>query len=246
MFIRIHVSFCEQVMNSITANNAEQQQKQQIQMTDSSRETIFLKTPSFGEIHIEQQGPKDGLPLFCMHGDGKGSSWKAYEPAMEPLAAHGYRVIVADMPGYGQTKGNRSSYRSNAVNLIREILDQLNLKSVVLLGRSVGGKSALLYANTDPKRVKKLVLTHPVIPPVNVIHSIKQPVLLTWAKDDHLGHPYAGPHGANYFVKNLSNCKLLSWKESDYSKENHQWEFYSSTYCDNVTKFLQEKSNKTI
>jgi len=33
---------------------------------------------------------------------------------------------------------------------------------------------------------------------------------LTWAKDDSLGHPYFGPHGASYLVKN--DYDLVSFK----------------------------------
>jgi pimeloyl-ACP methyl ester carboxylesterase len=68
------------------------------------------------------------------------------------------------MPGYGQSTGSASSFRNDGAAVLSAIFDALHLQRVVVVGRSVGGKTAFYIAQKDPKRVLRIVVTHPVIP----------------------------------------------------------------------------------
>ena len=82
----------------------------------------------------------------------------------------------------------------------------LNLSKVVVLGRSVGGRTSIEFAARYPDKTLAVVLQHPVVPSDDVIQGIRAPTLLSWAKDDGkwdnamghatAGHPFYGPHGA--------------------------------------------------
>jgi len=226
--------------------NCQEQQKQASKNTvataNSNVDTrsSMIET-SFGPIRVEERGNLNTKTnvIFCLHGDGKRSSWHCWEPCMNPLAASipDVRIIAADMPGFGESPGKGFAFRNTPCELIHELVfEKLQVKELLLLvGRSVGGKSALMFAHRFPRLVKHLVLTHPVLPPIECL-GVNKRVLLTWAVDDPLGHLYAGPHGANFLKKNLKQCTLLSWYEKDFKFDWRQ--FYATVFVESVLKFL--------
>ena len=91
-----------------------------------------------------------------------------------------------------------------------------------------------------PKTVHAVIPAHPVAPTKELLDSIKQPVLITWAMDDRWGQPFFGPHGASWFVKHLG-CDLLSWKESNFGD---RYEFYREIYPERVVDFVKQNPFK--
>mmetsp|Transcript_12071 Transcript_12071/g.1825 ORF Transcript_12071/g.1825 Transcript_12071/m.1825 type:complete len:89 (-) Transcript_12071:125-391(-) len=82
----------------------------------------------------------------------------------------------------------------------------LNITKTVLMGRSVGARTSVEFSHKYPEKVSLIILGGPVFPHDNIVASVKQPILLAWAKDDgewanytghaNAGHPYYGPNGA--------------------------------------------------
>ena len=70
---------------------------------------------SFGLLRVEERGNLAALTnvIFCLHGDGKGSSWKCWEPCMNPIATAlpNVSIIAADMPGFGESPGKGFAFR---------------------------------------------------------------------------------------------------------------------------------------
>jgi 2-hydroxy-6-oxonona-2,4-dienedioate hydrolase/4,5:9,10-diseco-3-hydroxy-5,9,17-trioxoandrosta-1(10),2-diene-4-oate hydrolase len=76
----------------------------------------------------------------------------------------GSRMFLPDLPGYGDSEILRDeggSYDSIAAKAICELIDELALGPVNLLGHSVGGSVAMQLAISSPERVRKLVLVAP-------------------------------------------------------------------------------------
>jgi pimeloyl-ACP methyl ester carboxylesterase len=74
-------------------------------------------------------------------------------------------LIIPDQPGYGRSAKvippagePRSAY---GARLLIGMLDQLGIKSVHVVGNSLGGRTALIMALTHPKRIGRLVLMGP-------------------------------------------------------------------------------------
>lgn len=70
-----------------------------------------------------------------------------------------YRVIALDQRGHGQS-GNASDHdysRSAQVEDLEEIIGALGLRTVTLIGQSMGGANALCYAAEHPDMVTALV-----------------------------------------------------------------------------------------
>ncbi|WP_428341873.1 alpha/beta fold hydrolase [Mycobacterium sp.] len=105
----------------------------------------------------------DGPSLVMLHGGGPGASGVSnYSRNIDALAKH-FRVIVPDMPGYGRSgKGvDQSDPFGYLADMIRGLLDELELTRTHLMGNSYGGAAALRLALDTPRRVDKLVLMGP-------------------------------------------------------------------------------------
>lgn len=109
-------------------------------------------------IYVQEDGPKNGLPVVFINGFGAWSeTWKKTTAV---LASQGFYTIALDMPPFGFsekiTNGNFS--RAAQAQRIINVLDSLGLKQVVLVGHSVGGRPTVEAALISPDRVKALVL----------------------------------------------------------------------------------------
>jgi pimeloyl-ACP methyl ester carboxylesterase len=134
---------------------------------------------------------------------------------MAPLATAGYRVVSVDMPGWGRSEpiqpGPLTSDR--AVFAALEILDGLEAKLAVLMGKSWGGGVAISLALSNPERVDRLVLTAPAFRELDRLAALACPVLLAWAKDD----PVIPYDYAKRFVKAIPDVQLVSYATGGHS-----------------------------
>ncbi|MDG9930580.1 MULTISPECIES: alpha/beta fold hydrolase [unclassified Pseudomonas] len=113
------------------------------------------------QIFLSEAG--QGHPLLILHGGGAGASGMSnYSRNIEALAKQ-FRVLVVDMPGYGQsTKGlDRSDSFGDLARSMLGLLDVLQIKSAHVVGNSLGGACALRMALEAPARVSALVLMGP-------------------------------------------------------------------------------------
>ncbi len=104
-----------------------------------------------------------GLPLVMLHGGGPGASaWSNFGSAL-PGFAEDFRTLLIDQPGFGQSDkppvvGNYFRFAAEAV---KDLLDELGLERIHLLGNSLGGGTAARFALLYPERVGRLVLMGP-------------------------------------------------------------------------------------
>jgi pimeloyl-ACP methyl ester carboxylesterase len=93
--------------------------------------------------------------LFFVHG------WcinKTYWSDQVNFFSGKYRVVTVDLPGFGQSGKNRTSWSAGAFGSdIDSVLSQLNLRNVVLVGHSMAGDIILQAAINAPDRVIGLV-----------------------------------------------------------------------------------------
>jgi len=111
-------------------------------------------------LHVRDTGPKNAPAVIMLH--GLGSSLQTWEPWAQTLSAR-FRVIRFDLPGFGLTgadpTGDYSDDRGMAVLLA--LMDALSVPHAALIGNSMGGKLAWMFAATYPARVDRLVLVSP-------------------------------------------------------------------------------------
>ena len=114
-----------------------------------------------------------GLPLVMLHGGGPGASaWSNFGSAL-PGFAEDFRTLLIDQPGFGQSdkppvEGN---YFRFSAEIIKDLLDELGLERIHLLGNSLGGGTAMRFALLFPERVGRLVLMGPGGLSLNLFHA---------------------------------------------------------------------------
>ena len=105
-----------------------------------------------------------GDPVVMIH--GWPLSREMWEYQLGDLVDAGFRVVKYDRRGFGKSSKpwNGYDYDTFAADL-NEILEQLDLKNVTLVGFSMGGGEVVRYlANYGTQRVKKIALISTVLP----------------------------------------------------------------------------------
>ena len=78
---------------------------------------------------------------------------------MIPLLAKKYRVIAPDLLGHGQSDKPRGDYSVGAFAvLLRDLLDELGITRVTVVGHSLGGGIAMQFAHQHRQYCKRIVL----------------------------------------------------------------------------------------
>lgn len=97
-----------------------------------------------------------GNPFIILHGFlGMSDNWKTHGKNFSEL---GFEVHLIDQRNHGQSfHDDAFSYEILAEDLKR-YCTHYNLKEIILLGHSMGGKTAMLFATQYPNLVKKLLV----------------------------------------------------------------------------------------
>src|SRR6185436_1025822 len=97
-----------------------------------------------------------GPTVILLHGLGGSSG--AWRPNIGPLAEK-FHVFVPDQIGFGKSDKPLVNYRIRTyVDFLDQFCKQLKIDRPTLIGNSMGGWIAAIYASTYPYRVDKLVL----------------------------------------------------------------------------------------
>jgi len=113
-------------------------------------------------VYYEDLGT--GQPVILIHGwPLSGKSWELQVPA---LLQAGYRVITYDRRGFGKSQPTLDGYDYNSLSDdLLELITQLDLQNVVLVGFSMGGGEVVRYlTNHGSENVDKVALIASIIP----------------------------------------------------------------------------------
>lgn len=107
-------------------------------------------------IHYYRGGPASGETLVLLHGFAADKdNWLRFS---RPLTQD-YRVIALDLPGFGDSDLPQGSYDvGTQAERLADILDELGVQQAHVLGNSMGGQIAALFAARYPERVRSLAL----------------------------------------------------------------------------------------
>ncbi len=89
---------------------------------------------------------------------GLGGRWQHWTENIPELAEHG-RVIAVDLPGFGRSGPPTGGYSIDGfADAIAELVVQLDLPEVIVVGHSLGGVLAVRLADRHPDLVDAIVL----------------------------------------------------------------------------------------
>jgi pimeloyl-ACP methyl ester carboxylesterase len=105
----------------------------------------------------EPRRPTGEPPVLLIHGwGGTGSYWRQTAHALSETV----RVIVPDLLGTGRSQPVRKAQNMfDQVASLIDMLDELEIDRVQVVGHSMGGAMTLLLADAQPERVERIVLT---------------------------------------------------------------------------------------
>ena len=98
----------------------------------------------------------EGHPLLILHGFlGMGDNWKSLG---NQFAENGHEVHLIDHRNHGRSFHSDDFSYEIMVEDLYAYCKHYQLKEVALLGHSMGGKTAMLFAVTHPNIVRKLIV----------------------------------------------------------------------------------------
>ena len=98
----------------------------------------------------------EGQPFIILHGFlGMGDNWKTLA---KQFSALGFELHLIDQRNHGRSFHSDDFDYELLVADLKAYLLFHDLKEVYLLGHSMGGKTAMLFAVTYPEHVKKLIV----------------------------------------------------------------------------------------
>ncbi len=108
-------------------------------------------------IHYLDWGAPDKPAFIMLHGIGR--SGHSYDH-IAPHFLDDYRVIAMDLRGHGESdwSPNGSYLVEDFVKDLHALVEQLNLRDIVLTGCSMGGRVVQVYSGMYPGRVKKVIV----------------------------------------------------------------------------------------
>jgi pimeloyl-ACP methyl ester carboxylesterase len=98
----------------------------------------------------------EGMPLLIIHGFlGMSDNWKSIG---NQFSSDGFQVHLLDLRNHGKSfHSDKFSYEI----MVQDVFDYCkvnDLEKIYILGHSMGGKTAMLFATTYPEMVEKLIV----------------------------------------------------------------------------------------
>ncbi len=113
----------------------------------------------FGQIHYATCGT--GSPLLLCHQSP--TNMCQFDQVVSLLAAEGFQVITADMPGYGMSDGpDHVPTMEEYSHIVPAVLDAVGVQKADVLGHHTGAILATDAALQFPERFNRLILNGPL------------------------------------------------------------------------------------
>lgn len=98
----------------------------------------------------------EGRPFIILHGFlGMGDNWKTHGKYLSEI---GFEVHLLDQRNHGRSFWDENFNYEILAEDLKRYCDIHNLKDIILLGHSMGGKTAMLFASEYPELVSKLLI----------------------------------------------------------------------------------------
>ncbi len=100
----------------------------------------------------------EGEVIVLLHGFcGSSRYWEE----VIPVLSESYRVIAPDLPGHGESSSTLKNYSiADIADIIKGLLDQLNIEKVTMFGHSLGGYITLAFAENFSDQLNGFSLVH--------------------------------------------------------------------------------------
>ncbi len=123
--------------------------------TGSAGDHYFQSGPL--RLHYLQWGNEEARPLVLLHHvSSQAHTWDDFAKRM----SGDYRVLALDLRGHGESEwaGEGNYTTEHYASDVAALVEHLGLREVIVLGGSLGGRVALVYAGQHPEQVAALII----------------------------------------------------------------------------------------
>ncbi|WP_242134401.1 alpha/beta fold hydrolase [Aestuariivivens marinum] len=156
----------------------------------------------------------EGKPLVILHGFlGMSDNWKTLG---KQFSDFGFQVHLVDQRNHGRSFWSNDFNYECLVYDLKVYCDHYQLKDIILLGHSMGGKTAMLFSTLYPKLVSKLLVVD-ISPRFYPVHhdlildglsALNFDEIQSRAEADSVLSHYVSDYGTRQFL-----LKNLYWEE---------------------------------
>ena len=121
-------------------------------------DSFRLRVSDLHELHVEQCGSPDGVPVVFFHGGPGAGLSPLHRRFFDPAA---YRVVLFDQRGSGRSTPLGELDENTTWDLVADaerIRERLGIEKWLVFGGSWGSTLGLAYAETHPERCTGLIL----------------------------------------------------------------------------------------
>ncbi|MDP6210586.1 MAG: alpha/beta fold hydrolase [SAR324 cluster bacterium] len=187
-------------------------------MNSSGRQNAksFTKTLTLYSRKVGENGP-DFVVLHGLFGSGK--NWRSFAGSLE----EDFQVWTLDARNHGDSPhADSMSYQQMAEDVVR-FFDENELENVILLGHSMGGKTAMQLTLQFPDRIAALIVVD--IAPVCYDHQQKQLKLIEAMQGLHLEAEMSRSDIEKKLALKIPEKRLLSFLMTNLYRQNGQFQW---------------------
>jgi len=174
-------------------------------------------------VRVEWIEKGAGPPILFLH-PGIGIAPDA--PVLERLAARG-RVFAPSHPGFGRSEQPKDMTTvDDLAYFYLDLMDELRLEQVTLVGVSFGGWIAAEIAVKSCARIARLVLADPLGIKVGARDERDIADMFAMTEADFLAHAYAAPEAQKRDYKSMSEADLLPIARNREAMARYGWQPY--------------------
>lgn len=187
-------------------------------MNSSGRQNAksFTQTLTLYSRKVGENGP-DFVVLHGLFGSGK--NWRSFAGSLE----EDFQVWTLDARNHGDSPhADSMSYQQMAEDVVR-FFDENELENVILLGHSMGGKTAMQLTLQFPDRIAALIVVD--IAPVCYDHQQKQLKLIEAMQGLHLAAEMSRSDIEKKLALKIPEKRLLSFLMTNLYRQNGQFQW---------------------
>ncbi len=181
-----------------------------------------------------------GKPFIILHGlFGQSDNWNTLA---RQFADAGFEVYTVDLRNHGLSPHSTIWNYQVVSDDIFELVNELKLQDIVILGHSMGGKVAMQFAIRHPELLNKLIVVDiapKYYPPhhkevLQALNAVDFGVVKTRKEVEHILSQYISDSGTRQFL-----LKNIYWKENG----ELGWRFNLKVITENIENVGQQTPN---
>ncbi len=179
-------------------------------------------------VHTLQGGDKSKPTLFFLHGKAfQAGTWQELG-TLQAVTDAGFSVIAIDLPGFGKTPDADLSPET----IVAGVMQAVDLKEIILIGPSMGGKIAIKFTLAHPKAISGLVLIGAVGVEAykDQLHNLPKSTLIVWGENDQISDPANG----KLLKEQIAGSTLVTFQGAKHPCYMEQPELWHTTLLDFV------------